>query len=52
MLASYFAYVVKNCSDAAVLEWVPSSFESMLCDRLSFVPCLQKSQLAAKCQSQ
>lgn len=49
MLASDFAYVVKSRSNAAVLEPVPSFFESMLCDRLSFVPCFQKSQLAAKC---
>lgn len=49
MLASDFAYVVKSRSNAAVLESVPSFFESMLCDRLSFVPCFQKSQLAAKC---
>jgi len=51
-LAPSFAYVVKRASEAAVLEQVSSFFESMLFDRLSFVPCLQKSQLAAKCQSQ
>lgn len=48
-LAPSFAYVVKRVSEAAVLEQVSSFFESMLFDRLSFVPSFQKSQLAAKC---
>lgn len=48
-LAPSFAYVVKRASEAAVLEQVSSFFESMLFDRLSFVPSFQKSQLAAKC---
>lgn len=41
--------LLKRASEAAVLEQVSSFFESMLFDRLSFVPSFQKSQLAAKC---
>lgn len=48
-LAPSVACVVKRASEAAVLEQVSSFFESMLFDRLSFVPSFQKSQLAAKC---